>query len=288
MTTENMINKMFTVNSLKKIIGEQNNRIYKRTVSSVIEPKNEVSTNLDALKIVYKYMSKNHRNEYFYKNTLINKILLGRHSVRTSTAIRELPILNNILDLLIINGIGQVYEIKTGLDNLLRLQDQLNAYYMVFSYCNVVTDVSHLSAVKELLAKTPTGIILLTNRGTLHVEKEAVEFNDKLNSKTIFKVLRKYEFENILISEYGKLPETTQSKYYDACFELFERINIKKSQEYMLKELKKRNPIDETNYKQFKNVPKEIKSLVYFSDYKNKEYNELNEFLESKYIKGDS
>lgn len=288
MTTENMINKMFTVNSLKKIIGEQNNRIYKRTVSSVIDPKNEVSTNLDALKIVYKYMSKNHRNEYFYKNTLINKILLGRHSVRTSTAIRELPILNNILDLLIINGIGQVYEIKTGLDNLLRLQDQLTAYYMVFSYCNVVTDVSHLSAVKDLLAKTPTGIILLTNRGTLHVEKEAVEFNDELNSKAIFNVLRKYEFENILMSEYGMLPETTQSKYYDACFELFERINIKKSQEYMLKELKKRNPIDETNYKQFKNVPKEIKSLVYFSDYKNKEYNELNDFLESKYIKGDS
>ncbi|CAJ1182435.1 sce7726 family protein [Companilactobacillus nantensis] len=288
MTTENMINKMFTVNSLKKIIGEQNNRIYKRTVSSVIEPKNEVSTNLDALKIVYKYMSKNHRNEYFYKNTLINKILLGRHSVRTSTAIRELPILNNILDLLIINGIGQVYEIKTGLDNLLRLQDQLNAYYMVFSYCNVVTDVSHLSAVKELLAKTPTGIILLTNRDTLHVEKEAVEFNDKLNSRTMFNVLRKYEFENILMSEYGILPETTQSKYYEACFELFERINLKKSQEYMLKELKKRNPIDETNYKQFKNVPKEIKSLVYFSDYKNKEYNELNDFLESKYIKGDS
>lgn len=287
MTTENMINKMFTVNSLRKIISKQNNRLYKKTVSSVVEPINKVSTNLDVLKVIYKYMSKNHRNEYFYKNTLINKILLGRHSVKTSTAIRELPIQNNILDLLIINGIGQVYEIKTELDNLLRLNNQLDAYYTVFSYCNVVTDTGHLSAVKELLTNTPTGIIVLTNRGTLHVEKEAVEFNDKLDSKAIFNVLRKYEFENILMSEYGKLPETSQSKYYDACFEIFEKINVKTAQKYMLKELKKRNPIDKTNYNLFKDVPKEIKSLVYFSDYKSQEYNELNDFLKSKYLEED-
>ncbi|MFC6177383.1 sce7726 family protein [Companilactobacillus huachuanensis] len=283
MTTATLINKMFTVNSLKRIISNPNNRTYSKTVNTVIGNQDSVDTNLDALKKVYKYMSKNHRNEYFYKNTLVNKILLGKHSVRTSTAIRELPILNNILDLLIINGTGQVYEIKTGLDNLMRLNDQLSAYYMVFSYCNVVTDMTHLQAIKEMLQGTPTGIILLTDRGTLHVEKKSEEYNDRLDNKTIFNVLRKYEFENIISSEYGFLPDTTQSKYYDACFEIFEKMDVKKSQKYMLKELKNRSYINKNNYGQFNRVPAEIKSLVYFSDYSEIEYRNLNSFLNNKY-----
>jgi len=283
MTTGTLINKVFTVNSLKKIISDPDNNTYKKTVNTIVKNENDIDTNLDALEKVYKYMSKNHRNEYFYKNTLVNKILLGRHSVWTSTAIRELPILNNILDLVIINGIGQVYEIKTGLDNLTRLGNQLSTYYMVFSYCNVVTDETHLQEVKEMLAGTPTGLMLLTDRGTLHVEKNADEYNDKLNNRAIFNVLRKYEFENIITSEYGNLPETTQSKYYDECFKTFDDMDVKKSQKYMLKELKKRSYIDKDNYKQFKNVPKEIKSLVYFSDYGEREYHELNGFLRSKY-----
>jgi len=283
MTTGTLINKLFTVNSLKKIITNQNIEVYKRTVDTISSDKDDINTNLDAVVKIYKYMSKKHRNEYYYKNTLVNKILLGRHSVKTSTAIRELPILDNILDLLIVNGIGQVYEIKTGLDNLDRLSDQLDAYYKAFSYCNVVTDISHLQALREMLEDTPTGIILLTDRGTLHVDKKAEKYEDKLSGRVIFNILRKYEFENIINKEFGSLPETTQSKYYGECFKIFQKIDINQAQSYMLKELKKRNSVNADTYSQFKEIPREIKSLVYFSDYNLAEYNLLNEFLESKY-----
>ena len=36
-----------------------------------------------------------------------------------------------------INGRGVVYEIKTDLDNLLRLENQIRDYYKVFSYVYV-------------------------------------------------------------------------------------------------------------------------------------------------------
>ncbi|KRK50532.1 sce7726 family protein [Companilactobacillus kimchii] len=283
MTADVLLNKIFTVNSLRKAVNNKNGDLYKETINSLSISNGEIKTNLDAIKNMYKYMYKSHRNEYFYKNTLINKILLGRHSVRTSTAIRELPISNNILDLLIINGIGQVYEIKTGLDNLNRLKDQLNAYYMAFSYCNVVTDLSHLDDLKELLSDTPTGIILLTSRGTLHVEKSPSEYNDKLNSQEIFRILRKSEFENIIKKNFGYLPKVGQSKYYQECFELFKTIEVKQTQKFMLDELKKRTSINQENYSYFKDIPKELKALVYFSDYKIKEYNVLQEFLNTKY-----
>lgn len=283
MTTDVLLNKIFTVNSLRKAINNKNSDLYKKTIDSLNINSSEIVTNLDAIKNMYQYMYKFHRNEYFYKNTLINKILLGRHSVRTSTAIRELPISNNILDLLIINGIGQVYEIKTGLDNLNRLKDQLNAYYKAFSYCNVVTDLSHLDDLKKMLSDTPTGIILLTNRGTLHVEKEPSEYNDKLNSLEMFKILRKGEFEHILTENFGQLPKVGQSKYYQECFNLFETIDVKYAQKFMLNELKKRSSINQENYDYFKDIPKELKTLVYFSNYKLKEYNVLKEFLNTKY-----
>lgn len=57
-----------------------------------------------------------HRNEYVYKNVLLNRIVMGRHSTRTSTAFTEVPIGDSIADFLIINGKATVYEIKTDLE----------------------------------------------------------------------------------------------------------------------------------------------------------------------------
>ena len=47
-------------------------------------------TNAAVISKAYEQLSKDYRNEYFYKNTLLNKILLGRHSMKTSAALREL------------------------------------------------------------------------------------------------------------------------------------------------------------------------------------------------------
>ena len=223
MTAGILMNKIFTVNSLKKLIDDKNIKVYKEAVKATSVDSNN-KTNSEILQELYKYMFRNHRNEFFFKNTIVNKILLGRHSINTSTAIRELPIDNNILDLVVINGVGQVYEIKTGLDNLTRLNEQLDSYYRVFSYCNVVTEQSHVDQLKIKLKDTPTGLIVLNKRGSLHVERKAVEYKDNLNKKSMFDVLRKYEFEEIIQQNFGKLPNVPQSKYYDECFNTFNEL----------------------------------------------------------------
>ena len=38
------------------------------------------------------YLGRNYRNEYVAKNTIINNILLGRHSVNTATMLNELKV----------------------------------------------------------------------------------------------------------------------------------------------------------------------------------------------------
>ena len=96
----------------------------------------------------------------------------------------------------------------------------------------------------------------------------------------IFKVLNKPEFEEILTCHYNKLPLTTQVKYYSKCRELFLNIPLQGAYQLFLKQLKKRNAV--VNKNSFEHVPYELKSLVYFSQYSDYDYTNLENFLTTK------
>ena len=49
-------------------------------------------------------------------------------------ALTELPVGDSKADFIMINGRGVVYEIKTDLDNLLRLENQIRDYYRLGVY----------------------------------------------------------------------------------------------------------------------------------------------------------
>ena len=89
------------------------------------------------------------RNEYYYKITLLNKLLLGIHSVNTTTALTEFPIAKSKADFVLINGKAVVYEIKTELDNLERLESQISDYYKAFDHVAVVTCIENVENVKK-------------------------------------------------------------------------------------------------------------------------------------------
>lgn len=89
-----------------------------------------------------------------------------------TAALTELPIGNSKADFIMINGRGVVYEIKTDLDNLIRLEDQLKDYYKVFSYIYVVVGNKQLPHVKEFLKDQKVGIYELTASGRLICRKK--------------------------------------------------------------------------------------------------------------------
>ena len=66
-----------------------------------------------------------------------------------------------------LNGKGVVYEIKTELDKLDRLDNQINDYYEVFNYVVVITNDKHLIKVMARYKDTTVGILVLTSRNTL-------------------------------------------------------------------------------------------------------------------------
>lgn len=281
MDTNNMVlNRIFTKNTFVDLINDDKNVAYFTTVKRYLNDI-KLKTNKVLISEIYDVMTKNYRNEYFYKNTLLNKLLLGRHSLRTTTALSEVSVSKSKADFILINGKATVYEIKTELDTFDRLENQLNNYFKAFNNVCVITSESNYNKINNILDKTNVGISILTEKNTISIRKKPIEDNSKLDYKTMFNILNKKEFENILLELYGDLPQVKQVEYYTKCFELFKKIEIGIIYKYFLRELKKRNHIEIDTYNKY--VPYELRCLMYFSKFKTKDYIKLNEFLESRY-----
>ncbi|THF82661.1 sce7726 family protein [Cohnella fermenti] len=236
------------------------------------------TSNRSVISELYKTMLKSYRNEYIYKNTLLNKLLLGRHSLGTTTALAEVPIEKSKADFILINGRAVVYEIKTELDNLDRLGSQLQDYYRAFDTVCVMTSESNVRSVSAALEHTNAGLCVLTKRNGIRTVKEAVADRSFLSHHSMFKLLRKPEYERILLARYGELPRTTPVRLYQECLSRFAAIDLDSAYRAMLAQLKRRIVVREkTRFLQ--EVPYEIKSLVYFSEYGTEDYEALAEFL---------
>lgn len=281
--TENnsILNRLFTQNTLLDIIHGNNNTTYGTVIQRYINDP-EDKNNGTLISKVYKFMSKEYRNEYFYQNTLLNKLLLGKHSINTTTALTQIPINKSKADLILINGKAVVYEIKSELDTFERLDTQLRDYFLAFNHVCVVTSEGQYARVKDILAETPVGIYVITKQNTISstLKKEPVTDNSNLDYTAIFKVLRKREYENILLQYFGALPVISQAFYYDECLKLFSKIPILDVYDMAIKQLKKRNKI---KISELEKVPYELKSLIYFSEISKSNWKDVSCFLNQKY-----
>lgn len=271
-----MINKIFTVPYFDRMISENSvPESFSKCVKRYI--KTEEATIGEAISEIYHFMDCEYRNEYFYKNTILNQLFIKKHDLYNTAALTELPIGDSKADFIMINGRGVVYEIKTDLDNLLRLENQIKDYYKVFSYVYVVVGNKQLSHVKEFLKDQKVGIYELTASGKLICRKKALCNKENLSYEAMFQVLRKAEFESILLKHFHKLPEVNSFQYYRECQKWLERVNIITLQKDVMKCLKARTLMLVENKLEEK-VPYELRFYAYFSKKINSDYQEIDTF----------
>lgn len=275
------LNKIFTRNMLRRFIDGKADNVYSSVVRRYTNAPDQ-KNNRELLSEIYCELKKNYRNEYFYKNTLLNKLLLGVHSVNTTTAFTEMAIAKSKADFVLINGRAVVYEIKTELDNLERLSSQIDDYYKAFDHVAVVTYEKNLQQLQKVLDRInkPVGIYVLRKNGKLGTVRKPQRYTGDLDKEILFKLLRKSEYENIIAQQYGYLPEVTQFKYYSACKKMFLQIPMEESYLFVLKILKKRMQIEK---EEFVKIPYELKFLAYFMKLTYDDYQKLEVFLERQY-----
>jgi len=259
------INRVFTRGVLGDLLQNGSNAVFDYVVSHYInDPDNK--THGELFREIYAHLGKEQRNEYYYMNTLLNKLLMGIHSVNTTTALSQVQIGNHIADFVMINGEGRVYEIKSDLDNFDRLYGQLADYFKAFSKVSVLLTLNEFEKVSRILEGLGdigevVGIYLMDDN-CFNSKREPKEFDKNLDHGCIFKLLRKREYENALMAYYHEIPRVAPVFHFRACLEQFQQIPILKAQGLAFDELKKRNKITKHA---FKNIQPELKSIIYFS-----------------------
>ena len=176
----------------------------------------------DIYEVTYRMLRLNYPNEYVVKNTIANRVLLGRHSMNTASMLSEFRIGHNKADCVVINGLSTCYEIKTRFDSLKRLPDQLKSYTSAFDKTYVVTHDIHLSALLKLHKEMPVfGILKANKNGNLSKPVIEAPQNTKFDKNLMFYSLRKPEYTNIATHVLGETPEVPCYELFDYCKEVF-------------------------------------------------------------------
>ncbi|QKC83491.1 sce7726 family protein [Mesorhizobium sp. NZP2077] len=163
------------------------------------------------------------RNEYVYRSALTQKILMGKHSLRTASMLNEFRAGTCKADLVILNGTATVYEIKSERDSLARLANQVQNYQRVFATVNVIASEDHIEGVRQVVPGE-VGIMCLSRRYHVSVEREAIDRPDRICPVTVFESLRSAEAAAILKALGFDVPAVPNTQRHGVMRDLFAKL----------------------------------------------------------------
>jgi hypothetical protein len=179
-----------------------------------------------------------YRDEYVYKAALTQNVLLGTHNLRTASMLTEFRVGDCKADVVILNGTGTVYEVKSERDSLSRLERQIAAYAKVFAKVNVIAAESHVTAVMNLMP-SDVGVLCLGDRGQIKPIRKAIERIDRTSPSAIFDCLRTDEARRILMTETVFIPQVPNTELNAVLKELFIKLAPDTAHRGMVEVLKK-------------------------------------------------
>jgi hypothetical protein len=236
----------------------------------------------DIIKNIYLQLEKNYKSEYVYKNTLLIKNLLNKYSLKNTVLLNEFRIDNSIADFVLLNGEVKLFEIKTDLDNFDKLEKQVSDYKKFANKIYIVVSSKNLNKTLSIFNNTNIGIIEFTNRNSIKVFKEAGDDKSYLCLETIFKTLRKKEYEEVIKDFFGYVPNVPNTLIYKECLKLAREIEIETFHNLAFNKLKERN-IKEPKILTSDIVPFELKHICYSLDLNEKGYDNLTKILNTNF-----
>ena len=184
----------------------------------------EEFTAAEVFECSYSALSKEYRTEYFFKNIVAERLLLGRHSLNTATVLPEFRVGRNKADCVILNGSSTCYEIKSDFDNLDRLPEQLNSYKKLFDKVYVVVGQSHLSKVSSSCEKD-VGILELTPRKNLRIIREAKISTEPVDISILMRSLRVHEYRDIVSTLSDQNIDLPNTEIFSACESILQKMH---------------------------------------------------------------
>ncbi|RRN45490.1 hypothetical protein EHV23_04680 [Lautropia dentalis] len=245
------MSRMFSATVLKEMAKKGRSGLFRRLLeeSPILDHVNTSSTVRNALDSAFKIlMIPGNRSEYIYKSAIVQKILTGRHSLRTASMITEFRTGSCKADIIILNSTATVYEIKSERDSLSRLLHQIENYRKVFTKINIITNEEHM---KEVLNTVPDniGLLRLSNRYQITSVRTSKESLDAINSGAIFDSLRNDEQIAILQKMGIETPTLPNTKRHHELRRIFTTLDPYMAHKEMVRTLKQtRSLANQTNF----------------------------------------
>lgn len=193
----------------------------------------------DAFDAAHALLAGGYRSEYVFKNALVSKIIFGRHSPATATALLEQQMGSSFADVLVVNGTSTVYEIKTDLDQFTRLETQLADYCSHAERVYVVTSEARAASASER-APRHVGIIGLRPNGSLTTVREAESNIERMKQDHLFHMLRTTEVAAVLRRTHDLVPDTHMARAWEQMRSAFRELDVELAHAETLMQLRGR------------------------------------------------
>ncbi|NLZ94710.1 MAG: sce7726 family protein [Bacteroidales bacterium] len=274
--------RIFSPPTFRKIVEENDSSFFVERIEAGLKNTSKKQANLALIKSFYKELAKNYRCEYIYKNTVFNTIL-KKYGLLATLTLNEFKVGKSIADLVLLNGTAKVYEIKTELDSLDKLDKQIEDYMKFADMVQIVADEVHIAQLQEAYDSSTIGIIELNSKNKLITIKEAQTSAQFFDFNTLFKVLRKQEYLDLTLHNFDYIPDVPNTRIYRCCYELLSTVGIEKFQKQVVAKLKERS-IQNPKKLMSRETPKELKYICNSLDLNDEEYDVLYNFLKTDYL----
>ncbi|MGN5107535.1 sce7726 family protein [Aeromonas hydrophila] len=273
-----LITKLFSKHSLQILAEEGGNHKIKELIHHHLSERS--CTILEAFEFLYNKLFMEYRNEYVYKNAIAEKIVKGRHKMANISYFTEFRVRKTIADCVIVNGYSTAYEIKTEFDSFYRLQDQLESYKKVFEKVNIVVPESKVKKLKQEVSES-IGIVVLTDRYTFESVQESDIHTECLQHDVVFDCLNKNEIFDIVLENFGSLPQAQPAFLRNKCKEMFNSLPKEIVSSEFKKALKQRRTLAKHKNELLKS-PNSLLSLMCASNFSEKNYKIIFHNLEQQ------
>ena len=283
-----LLGHFFSRNVWGNLVEQKSDCLYDAVVRRYISPYCDdvnKSSNRDVLRSIYRLISRQYRNEYFYRNELLRHFTSEHSKTRDAIALSQLKVGRSRADFVLLNGTAAIYEIKTDQDTFFRLDAQLTDYYKAFPFVYVVVGQSHLADAMSRYGGTDVGICKFTPQRKFQCVKEAKEKRAELCHKTMFDVLHVEELGFVM--SYLGLPSCANVEFdaYSKKLRMFSSVDMDTLYPVFQMALKSR--MKRLSWSLFRRWPPELAALAYFWSDRVPVTPAIDGFLESRYEQFD-
>lgn len=225
-----------------------------KVASSYVDNLSDIFCIEDVFQECYRQLKKSYKFEYYIKNIIAEKILLGRYSLNTATLLNEFRVGESKADSVILNGISTCYEIKSEYDSLNRLEVQLASYLKIFDKVNVVTTEGHLQKVMKI-APGSVGVLRLGKNDVLTQIRPAELSTEPVDVDILMASLRRNEYLSLVRELCGETPVSANTGIYDECRSFLHSVDSAKLRLAFCRTLKNTRKVDKGYVE---NLPKSL------------------------------